>query len=121
MTSHDPVTQILEAAEAFDRAAEARGSHRSAPDSLASLHEALQTLSAAWYRMAADAATSASPGDLTREEEVRVIGTLQDVAAAFSRCARACRDGRSTLEPTIAGRDGRSWFTARRPSTERAA
>jgi hypothetical protein len=130
MTSPDPlrnaVSALVEAAQAFDRAAEARGSHRAAPDALASLQEALQALSAGWYRLAADAGASMSRGDLSREQEVRLIGTLQDVAAAFARSARACREGRSTVAPVIArrllaepdgdghGDDEPSWFTSRR-------
>ena len=81
--------------------------------SLEALEEALQALSAAWYQLAAGrvagnrrAATFACVGSpswprvdgLTREEEVRLIGTLHDVGAAFARCARACRHGRSRLD-----------------------
>jgi Zn-dependent peptidase ImmA (M78 family) len=51
----DPASALLEAAHAFQRAAETRGSHIAAPDSLASLQDALQILSSAWYRLAADA------------------------------------------------------------------
>jgi hypothetical protein len=32
------------------------------------------------------------------------MGTLHHVAAALARCARACRDGRATVTPTIARR-----------------
>jgi hypothetical protein len=120
---HDPVTALIDAAEEFHRAAATRGSHRAAPDSLASLQEALQVLSAAWYRLAADAVPGA--GRLSREQEVRLIGALHDVAAAFARCARACREGRSTVTPVIARRmpeDGEmEWFGSRRPPKERVA
>lgn len=100
MTSIDPLydsaSAIVEAAEAFHRAAEARGSHVGAPESLGNLQEALQVLSTAWYRLAADAV----PGTgLSREQEVRLMGAMHDVAAAFARCARACRDGRSAIAP----------------------
>jgi hypothetical protein len=152
MTSPDPlrapVSALVDAANAFHRAAATRGSHRAAPDSLASLQEALQALSAAWYRLAADAVPSAlersstpgmdsaappRAGDLSREQEVRLIGALHDLAAAFAHCARACRDGRSTITPVIARSmpadpagadrvdDEMSWFADRRPSTERVA
>jgi hypothetical protein len=122
---HDRASELVEAARAFHAAAEQPGSHTAAPDSLTSLEEALQVLSAAWYRLAADA----SPGiverrrgrgsgarswprvdGVSREHEVRLVGTLDDVAATFAHCARACRDGRSTVTPIIAGRvagDGR--------------
>jgi hypothetical protein len=30
------------------------------------------------------------------EQEVRLMGAVYDVAAAFARCARACRAGEST-------------------------
>jgi hypothetical protein len=142
----DPVSALVEAAHAFHRAADTRGSHRAAPDSLVSLQEALQVLSAAWYRLAADAVTgglgrnpalemdsgaSRSRGDLSREQQVRLIGGLHDVAAAFARCSRACRQGGSTVTPVIARRapgdatgavdDELSWFASGMPPTERAA
>jgi hypothetical protein len=112
-------SELVEAARVFHAAAERPGCHATAPDSLASLEEALQVLSAAWYQLAADA----SPGiverrrgrgsearewprvdGVSREHEVRLMGTLHDVAAAFARCARACREGRSTVTPIIARR-----------------
>lgn len=101
----DPAAALIEAADAFHRAAEARGSHVGAPELLASQQEALQVVSAAWYRLAADAArASSNGGDLSREQEVRLIGALHDVAAAFARCARACRDGESTVARVLARR-----------------
>ena len=126
----DPASALVEAAQAFHRAAETRGSHSAAPDALASLQAALQVLSAAWYRLAADAGVSMSRGDLSREQEVRLIGALHDLAAGFARCARACRDGHSTVTPVIArrrpadpGADGHvdnevSWFESRQPAAE---
>jgi hypothetical protein len=126
MTSPDPlrnaVSALVDAAQAFDRAAEARGSHTAAPESLAALQEAQQALSAGWYRLAADGA-SMSRGDLSREQEVRLIGALQDVAAAFARSARACREGRSAVAPVIARRllAEPSWFTSREASSASAA
>jgi hypothetical protein len=111
--------ELVEAARAFQAAAEQPGTHAGAPDCLRSLEEALQVLSGAWYQLAADA----SPGivarrrgrgseagswprveGLSREQEVHLMGTLHDVAASFGRCARACREGRSTVTPIIAGR-----------------
>src|SRR5665809_88914 len=76
------------------------------------------SLSDAWYHVAADAspgiaerrrqpgvaASSPHMAGLSREQEVRLMGTLHDVAAAFDRCARACREGRSTVTPIIATR-----------------
>lgn len=139
MTSGDPLygpaSELVEAAHAFHRAAETGGSHSAAPESLDSLQEALQVLSAAWYRLAADAVPSNSPrrsGGLTREQEVRLTGALHDVAAAFARCARACRQGRSTVTPVMASMHGRrgvdgspggelSWFASNLPPTERVA
>jgi hypothetical protein len=96
------------------------GCHIDAPDALVSLEEALQVLSAACYQLAADAspgiverrrdrgseAPSPLRGDrLSREQEVLLMGTLHDVAAGYARCARACREGRSTVTPII-GRCG---------------
>jgi hypothetical protein len=145
-TLHEPATALVEAAHAFHRAAEARGSHTAAAESLASLQEALQLLSAAWYRVAADASPAilerrpgqeAGPLPLrdapSREQQLRLIGALHDVAAGFARCARVCRDGRSTVTPVIcmspgSGRaspgntDGAlTWFGSRRPQTEHVA
>ena len=48
--------ELLEAARRFQSAAEEPGCHFAAPDALVSLEETLQMLSAAWYRVAADAA-----------------------------------------------------------------
>jgi hypothetical protein len=114
---HHRAAELAVAARAFHAAAEELGSHAAAPDSLAAHEEALQVLSAAWYQLAADA----SPGTVerrcgrrlevpswprfdgvSREQEVRLTRTLHDVAAAFARCARACRDGRSTVAPIVA-------------------
>jgi hypothetical protein len=97
---HDRASELAEAARAFHTAAAEPGSHAGAPASLESLEEALQVLSAAWYQLAADA----SPGiaerrrgrasessswphvdGLSREQEVRLTGTLHDVGAAFAR------------------------------------
>jgi hypothetical protein len=76
-------------------------------------------LSAAWYHLAADASPgivghrrgcgSEAPSwrrfdRVSREQKVRLMATLHDVAAAFARCARACRDGRSTVTPIIGER-----------------
>ena len=108
-------SELVEEARRFQSAAAQPGCHIDAPDALASLEEALQVLSAAWYQLAADG----SPGIVERrlgrasdapsrprldglphEQEVRLMGALHDVAAAFARCARACRDGRSEVTPT---------------------
>jgi hypothetical protein len=144
----DPASALVEAAEDFHHAAEHRGSHLAAPASLESLQEALQVLSAAWYRLAADAsagivererpsgpAVGSSPhrDGLSREQEVRLMGALHDVAAALARCARSCREGRSTITPIIArsmqaGKAGAgtpddevSWFASTRSPSEHVA
>ena len=44
---------------------------------------------------------------LSREQEVRLMGTLHDVGAAFARCARTCREGRTTITPIISRRISR--------------
>jgi hypothetical protein len=152
MTSLDPLRKpasaLVEAAEDFHDASEHRGSHLAAPDSLESLQEALQVLSTAWYRLAADASagivererpSGATVGSwphrhgLSREQEVRLLGALHDVAAAFARCARSCREGRSTITPIIArsmqaGKAGpgtpddeMSWFASTRAPSEHVA
>ena len=110
---HESASELAEAARTFQTAARQPGSHAGAVSSLEALEGALQVLSAAWSQLATDA----SPGiverrrsrasgasswphvdGLSREEEVRLIGTLHDVGAAFARCARACRHGRSRLD-----------------------
>ena len=95
-------SELLEDARKFQSAAAQPGSHVDAADALAALEEALQVLSAAWYQVAADGL----PGSdgLPREQEVRLMGTLHDVAAAFARCARVCREGRSEVTPIVARR-----------------
>jgi hypothetical protein len=124
MTSQDQLDNVacalVDGARAFSRAAERQGSHLAAPAALDSMQEALQTLSSAWYRLAADAA----PGDgLSREQEVRLTGALHDVASAFARCARACREGQSTVTPIVSRRGDRevSWFSSRTAPAERVA
>jgi hypothetical protein len=112
-------SELLEDARRFQSAAAQPGCHIDVPDALVSLEEALQVLSAAWYQMAADGSPgiverrpergSEMPswlpfGGLSREQEVRLMGTLHDVAAAFARCARACREGRSEVTPITARR-----------------
>jgi hypothetical protein len=144
----DPASALVEAARDFQHAAEYRGSHLAAPASLESLQEALQVLSAAWYRVAADASAGIVERErpsgvalgswphrdgLSREREVRLLGALHDVAAAFARCARSCRVGRSTVTPIIArsmkaGKAGAetlddegSWFASTRSPSEHVA
>jgi hypothetical protein len=112
-------SELLDDARKFQSAAAQPGCCNDAPDALASLEEALQVLSAAWYHVAADAspgivelrrdcgpeAPSPLRGDgLSREQQVLLAGTLHDVAAGFARCARACREGRSTVTPIIGRR-----------------
>lgn len=145
---HNRAAELVEAARAFQAAAEQPGSHAGGLDALESLEETLQVLSGAWYQLAADA----SPGivarrrgrgskggywprvdGLSREQEVHLMGTLHDVAASFARCARACREGRSTAAPIIARRvaaegshergsgDELFWFKSRQKQTQRVA
>jgi hypothetical protein len=109
---HDPGAGLLGAARDFQATAELPGSHELAPGLLASVEESLQVLSGAWYGVAADAARFAErrscpeaaqrpeSGVSSREEEVRLMATLHDVAAAFARCARVCRNARSTVLST---------------------
>ena len=137
---HDRASELVEAARAFHAAAEQRGSYAAAPESLACLEETLQVLSAAWYQLAADASagtverirarpSQAPVAALSREQEVRLISTLHDIAAAFGRCARVCRDGRATVTPIIATQvaeeqrrgDELSWFESGQRPTQRVA
>jgi hypothetical protein len=144
----DRASDLVEAARGFQAAAEEPASHVAAPDSLAALEEALQVLSAAWYRLAADAAPRTAgwrrapisapdprtPRDgLSREQEAHLVATLHDIAAAFASCARACREGRSTAAAIIArrlaasqpaeggARDDLARFESRERTTQRVA
>jgi hypothetical protein len=147
--SRRQATELVEAAQAFRAAAEQPASHSGAPEALESLEEALQLLSAGWYQLAADASPGfasrrggcgseggSRPGvdSLSREREVELMGALHDIAASFARCARACRQGRSTAAPVIAQRsaavsnahqgqdyDELMWFEGRRPPAQRVA
>jgi hypothetical protein len=85
---HDCATELVEAARAFHAAADQPGSPAAAPGSLASLEEALQVLSAAWYQLAANASPPGPRIDgPSREHEARLIGTLHDVAGDHRRQA----------------------------------
>jgi hypothetical protein len=105
---HDRASDVVKAARGFQAAVEEPATHAAVPDSLAALEETLQVLSAAWYQLAGD----------SREQEVRLIGTLQDVAAAFARCGRACREARSGVTPIIAGRGAAGRADGRRHGNE---
>jgi hypothetical protein len=105
MRTSDPIQDhasgLLGAAQRFQAAAQEPGCHVAAPEALLSLEETLQVLSAAWYQLAADAAPAAADAGLSRELEAQLVGTLHDIAAAFARCARICRQSRSTVTPII--------------------
>ena len=146
---HHRASELVEVARSFYSAAQQPGSHAAAPDALASLEEALQVLSAAWYQLAADASpriaerrrgldveagTWTQVDGLSREQEARLMGTLHDVAAGFARCARTCREGRSTIAPLISARQTAartddqwrrarelSWFESRKRPTRSVA
>ena len=104
---HDNAAELIKAAQAFHSAASQPGILGAAPRSLARTEEALQLLSGAWYQLAAYASprVDASSGldDLSREQEAGLKATLHDVAAAFARCARSCREGRLAVSPVISG------------------
>lgn len=107
---------LTSAARELRSAAGRPGSQAAELNSLASLEHALRELSDAWYQLAADAppeiasrraGSSSRSGrwqkvdGLSREQEVRLMGALHDIAAAFARCARVCREGRSTVAAVI--------------------
>ena len=98
---NSPTAALMDAANAFHRAAETAGSHTGAPESLGAVQTALRVLSAAWYRVAADAVPSNRATGLSREQEVLLIGALHDAAAAFAKCARACRESEATVAAII--------------------
>jgi hypothetical protein len=123
MSSHRldrQLADLLNAAIGVQEAAAEAGSSEAAADALASLETALQVLSAGWYQIAADAVPAVAGrggrlGDLcgpsqavarrpSREQEVRLVGTLHDVAGAFARCARTCREAQPTVAPLIGRR-----------------
>ena len=109
-------SELAEVARSFHESAQRPGSYLAAPAALESLEEALRVLSGALYQLAADAAPGivehrdgavADAGcrrqahTRSREQEMRLMGTLHEAAAAFARCARACRDARATAMPII--------------------
>ena len=119
---HDSAAELIKAAQSFHSAAGQPGIHGAAPLSLARTEEALQLLSGAWYQLAARAspgiamrwrqsgipdAESSDIDRLSREHEARLIATLHDVAAAFARCARSCREGRLAVTPRSPGAPSR--------------
>lgn len=93
---HDHAAQLIDAARAFHAAAGQPGRLTAAPLSLARTEEALQLLSGSWYQLAA-----AVPDGLSHEQEVRLIATFHDVAAALARCARVCRDARPVIARAV--------------------
>lgn len=116
---HHSADGLVEAARAFQAAADQPGSQAGASDSLAAMEEALRLVSAGWYQLAAagspamvrrgagrgsEAASRPPVEGRSREQEVRLTETLHDVAAAFARCARSCRQGRSLVNPILARR-----------------
>jgi hypothetical protein len=108
---HDHASQLIDAARAFHAAAGQPGRRTAAPLSLARTEEALQLLSGSWYQLAADAVPRIAQrggrhhsdhpppqlDGLSHEQEVRLIATFHDVAAALARCARVCRDARPLI------------------------
>jgi hypothetical protein len=95
---YDQAAGVLNVARRFHTAAGEPDAHLAAPESLDVLEEALTALSGAWYQLAA----SSRNGDaLSREQQVVLLGTLHDVAAALARAARVCRDARTTVRPLV--------------------
>jgi hypothetical protein len=112
---YDHACDLLDAVQAFREDAGQSGASETVTPALACLEETLRTLSTACYELAADAApavvnrqgrgaTFDPSGRLSREQEVQLVSTLHEVAAAFARCARVCRDGRGVVAPLIAKR-----------------
>jgi hypothetical protein len=120
MTSNDvlnsPTAALVDAANAFHQAADRPGSHVGAPESLDAVQTALRLISAAWYRVAADAVPSVHERDpdspvggqaptrtsgRSREQDVVLVGALHDAAAAFAKCARACRESEVKVASVI--------------------
>ena len=115
----DCASDLLDTARDFQAAARQSGSAEAVPAVLATLEQALQALSASWYPLSADAAPGVAEtrrpaslpppvpqfrDGLSREQEAHLVATLHDVGAAFANCARACKEGRSTVAPLIARR-----------------
>jgi hypothetical protein len=102
---HDEAAELIKAAQAFNSAADQIGIRPAVPLSLARTEDALQLLSGAWYQLAADAsprdAEPSAVDGLSHEQEVHLKATLHDVAAAFARCARICREARLAVTPVL--------------------
>ena len=124
---HDKAAELIKAAQAFHSASDQTGIRGALPLSLARTEEALQLLSGAWYQLAGDALSErdADPSEidnLSHEQEVRLTATLHDVAAAFARCARTCREGRLAVTPVLAASGARSiTFVEPTPRKQRVA
>lgn len=86
------------------------------PELLRDIERTLLTMSAGFHGVAALAAPTiaalrgqTSSGDLpdtglSREQEVQLMSVLHDVSHDLAAAARACRNGRSIVEPLIARR-----------------
>ena len=83
---------LLTSAHAFQFAAEQPGSSAAAFSSLATVEDAMRVISQGWHLLAADAATPTA-GEPLSSDQRRLVAVLQDIGAAFTRCARVCRDG----------------------------
>lgn len=106
--------ELLELAQVLRGASGAPDGPATTPVVLRRLERALQSLSASWYEIAADAAAASRergraterPSSLvdapSRPQDAHPMATLHDVGAAFARCARSCREGPLAVAPLLA-------------------
>ena len=131
-----PADDLLSAARALGNAAEAPGASAALGAVVPRLQETLRVVSASLYTLADDAVPAFAerrrlgPGvqvdhaaGMSREQEVRVVSTIHDLAATFSRCAGSCDAVREIAVPMIAApkaeRDERPTASPPGPTADR--
>ena len=110
-----PADDLLEAALALSKAADAPGASAALGVLVPRLQESLRVLSASLYTLADDAVPElaerrrrgptvrAGPASgLSREQEVQLVSTIHDLGAALTRCASSCDAVREIAVPLIA-------------------
>lgn len=110
-----PADDLLLAAVAFAEVADAPGSSASFSAAVLRLEKSLGVISAGLYAVARDAVPAVakrghldlscqvdSAVGLSREQEIRLLTTIHDLAAALGGCARLCSGVREIAEPLIA-------------------
>jgi hypothetical protein len=112
---NQPADDLLSAALALSEAAEAPGASAALGAVVPRLQQTLRVLSASLYTLADDAVPTFAErrrlgpsvrvdhaSGMSREQEVRVLSTINDLAGTLSRCAGSCDGVREIAVPMIA-------------------